>query len=273
MVTVATTLDVPIKLTFKAASRRSILGLGDIVLPGIIMAFALRMDLWLHYSRKVRYELTDLKIIQKDAESGQLTTTSATKHKKIKSRYVNVKGTWADRFWTSGCWLFASKQLPAELAESRFRKPYFHATLIGYSLGMAVTLAMLLVFKQGQPALLYLVPGVLGSLYLTAFMRGEMKLVWAYTEDGSIDTVDVVVDLDGDGNMVKEIGKLENGVVDTTGNTDKNKDTDKNKEQGKDTKSVEERSASKHGKDAVPKSKHTRHYVFWVSLEAPSEDA
>ncbi|GKT62717.1 signal peptide peptidase [Colletotrichum tofieldiae] len=120
MITVATKLDVPIKLQFQSAARSSILGLGDIVVPGIT---------------------------------------------------------------------------------------YFNASLVGYTLGMLVTLCMLTIFKHGQPALLYLVPGVLGSLWLTGLVRGELKEMWMYTEDGTLDTRDVVVELDGNGNVVKEIKK------------------------------------------------------------------
>ena len=40
MVTVATSLDVPIKLVFPGPVRSSILGLGDIVIPGIVIALA-----------------------------------------------------------------------------------------------------------------------------------------------------------------------------------------------------------------------------------------
>jgi minor histocompatibility antigen H13 len=69
MVTVATKLDVPIKLTFQAAERKSILGLGDIVIPGMVMALALRFDLWRHYEGKIKYESTDLKLIEKDPSS------------------------------------------------------------------------------------------------------------------------------------------------------------------------------------------------------------
>ncbi|KAL6858110.1 hypothetical protein ACO1O0_005562 [Amphichorda felina] len=281
MVTVATTLDVPIKLTFQAAARKSILGLGDIVLPGIVMGWALRLDLWLHYQRKIKYEATDLKIIEKDATSGAIVTRSETKHKEIKAPYVNAQGAWADRFWAQTCMIFGSKPLPAEVAASKFPKTYFHATVGGYSLGMGVTLAMLLVFKRGQPALLYLVPGVLGSLYLTAMVRGELKQIWAYTEDGSIDTRDVVVDLDGDGRAVKKVGKLKDGVVDTTKDGDKDKETDGSKDEKKDGSKDEKKDGSKRGskggeegvKDADGECKKPKkgHKVFYVSLETPSE--
>ncbi|KAK2930065.1 Presenilin/signal peptide peptidase [Fusarium oxysporum f. sp. vasinfectum] len=261
MVTVATKLDVPIKLTFEAAERKSILGLGDIVIPGMVMALALRFDLWLHYDQKIKYESTDLKLIEKDPTSGALITRSETKHKEVKAKYVNVKGKWGDSLWTRGTFfIFRSQQLPPDLAAAHFRKTYFHASVIGYLLGMLVTLAMLLIFKRGQPALLYLVPGVLGSLWLTGLVRGEIKQMWKYTEDGSLDKVDVVVDLDGEGNAIKTLGKLEDGVVDTTKKDEKKdgEDKPKDKEDGK----------AKEGDKS--ESKEERH-VFLLSVDAEPE--
>ncbi|KAG5808343.1 hypothetical protein H9Q74_012787 [Fusarium xylarioides] len=261
MVTVATKLEVPIKLTFEAADRKSILGLGDIVIPGMVMALALRFDLWLHYDQKIKYESTDLKLIEKDPTSGVLIVRSETKHKEVKAKYVNVKGKWGDNLWTRGAFfIFGSQQLPPDLAAAHFRKTYFHASVIGYLLGMLVTLAMLLIFKRGQPALLYLVPGVLGSLWLTGLVRGEIKQMWKYTEDGSLDKIDVVVDLDGEGNAIKTLGKLEDGVVDTTKKDEKKdgEDKHKDKEDGK----------AKDG--AKSESKEDRH-VFLLSVDAESE--
>ncbi|RMZ92285.1 hypothetical protein DV736_g503, partial [Chaetothyriales sp. CBS 134916] len=125
MVTVATKLDVPIKLLFPqpdgcvlppsgsaedsaamqvyracVAKKRAmaILGLGDIVVPGMMIAFALRFDLFLHYS--------------------QLPETA-------KAEYKSATGAWGERFWTKKtAW---SEQLRAKA----FRKRYFHATLVG----------------------------------------------------------------------------------------------------------------------------------------------
>ncbi|QPG96220.1 hypothetical protein C2857_003579 [Epichloe festucae Fl1] len=260
MITVATALDVPIKLTFEAASRKSILGLGDIVIPGMIIGWTLRLDLWLHYVRKIKYESTDLVLVEKDATSGEIRKRSETKHKEVKAPYVEVKGNWGDGFWSRGS-LFPSRphQLPPHLAGARFAKVYFHAAMVGYTLGMGVTLAMLLVFKRGQPALLYLVPGVLGALVATALARGEFGDMWRYTEDGSLDTMHVVVDLDSDGNAIRRIGALEDGVVDTT------KDEKKDKgEGGKDQKSDDEAVLVKKAED----DKSRRRKVFVLSVEA-----
>ncbi|KAF4345723.1 minor histocompatibility antigen H13 [Fusarium beomiforme] len=260
MVTVATKLDVPIKLTFETAERRSILGLGDIVIPGMVMALALRFDLWLHYDRKIKYESTDLKLIEKDPTSGALITRSETKHKEVKAKYVNVKGRWGDNLWTRGVLFLGPGQLPPDLAAARFSKTYFYASIVGYLIGMLVTLAMLLIYKRGQPALLYLVPGVLGSLWLTGLMRGEIKQMWKYTEDGTLDKVDVVVELDGEGNAIKTIGKLEEGVVDTTKKDAKKGEEDKTKDE-KDGK--EKEGDKSEGKES--------RQVFLLSVDAEPE--
>lgn len=248
MVTVATTLDVPIKLQFSAGKRQSILGLGDIVIPGMFIAWALRLDLWLFYLRKIKYESTSLQIVEKSS-SGEITTRTEIKHKEVKAPYVNVKGNWGERFWLRG------SSVP-ELEGAKFPKVYFYATLAGYLGGMLVTLAMLLVFKRGQPALLYLVPGVLGAVYVTALWRGELKKIWGYTEDGSLDVVDVVVDLE-DGK--KKVGRMRNGVVDLT----KGEDEVEKEEEDKDKEKKKEK------EEAEKKVKSEERRVFYMSLEAP----
>lgn len=92
-----------------------------------------------------------------------------------------------------------------------------------------------------------------------------------YTEDGSLDTVDVVVDLDGNGKAVKTIGKLEDGVVDMT-KDDKKKDEEKEKEKKEEEerkkKEEEERKSAEAGQTG-----RKGHQVFSISLEAPSEEA
>lgn len=248
MITVATTLDVPIKLTFQTGMGKSMLGLGDIVIPGMMIGWALRLDLWMHYVRKIKYESKTLVLVEKDTISGQIVERTETKHIEIKAPYVDVKSKWGDGFWSRGV-LFLSRpqQLPPHLAGALFAKVYFHAAMAGYALGMAVTVAVLRISRHGQPALLYLVPGVLGAMLVTAVARGELKDLWQYTEDGSLDTMDVVVDLDGDGNLVKTVGALENGVVDTTQDKEKEAEKKKSKEE---------------------EGKAPRRQVFVLSLEA-----
>ncbi|KAG5917289.1 hypothetical protein E4U42_007308 [Claviceps africana] len=264
MKTVALTLDVPIKLTFQNGLTKNIIGLGDIVIPGMMIAWALRLDLWLHYVGKIKYESTDLVLIERDATSGQILERRETKHREIKARYMDVRGHWGDDFWSRGVmFLSRSRQLPPHLSGARFAKVYFHAAMAGYALGMAVTMTVLRISKHGQPALLYLVPGVLGAMVATALARGEFKDLWRYTEDGSLDTVDVVVDLDGDGNAIKRIGALENGVVDTT-KDEENKGNKGNKDDKEQNKDEEDKGGEKCGEGRGSR----RRRVLALSIEA-----
>ena len=173
MVTVATTLDVPIKLVFPGPKRGSMLGLGDVVLPGIMMALALRFDLYLHYLHKQRTPVNPSDM------------SASSKLPIIRAPYVNATGVWGERFWTHGI----SQTGESTIADgARFPKVYFKASLVGYIIAMLVTLAIMNIYHHAQPALLYLVPGVLISLWGTAFIRGEWRLMYGYTEDGSLDS-------------------------------------------------------------------------------------
>jgi minor histocompatibility antigen H13 len=104
MLKVATSLDVPIKLlwpkSLSLASERgyTMLGLGDIVIPGTFIALALRYD---HH-----------------------------RHSK--------------------------NQQESPEQSVKFPKPYFHASLVAYVLGLITTMAVMHVFHAAQPALLYL---------------------------------------------------------------------------------------------------------------------
>ena len=58
---------------------------------------------------------------------------------------------------------------------------YFHLSIVGYVFGLVLTFAALFFSwfgDQGQPALLYLVPCLLGSTFLLAWSRGEIVLLW-----------------------------------------------------------------------------------------------
>ena len=184
MITVAGKLDVPIKLVFPRpedeSGKRSLamLGLGDIVLPGIMIGLALRFDLYMQYLRKQTKKANTTATIPEDPTGKDADT--------IKQPYRSVTGHWGDRFWSAGIPRLSGRVDTSAYLPS-FSKPYFTAAICGYVLGMIFTLVIMLVFKHGQPALLYLVPGVLGSLWLTAVIRGELTQMWDFSEaiDGS----------------------------------------------------------------------------------------
>lgn len=177
MVTVAKSLDVPIKLVFPRPApadapdtkSHAMLGLGDVVLPGIMIGLALRFDLFLFYLRRQK----------------RLPSTDGSTEEVEKPRYFSLSGRWSDHFWThslTGRPLFASDDSRPE-PPFTFPKTYFKASLIGYIVGMLTTLGVMHIWGHAQPALLYLVPGVLGSLWLTALVRGEIGLMWEFSEE------------------------------------------------------------------------------------------
>jgi minor histocompatibility antigen H13 len=179
MVTVAKSLDIPIKLLFPRPSATmdqdipvqeyAMLGLGDIVLPGLLIALALRYDLYLHYLR---------------LQTKQTSTPADEKESIVKAPYASPSKHWSSRFWTG-----RGAALPI-LSSGSFKKTYFAASLTGYIAGMIATLAAMHFSAHAQPALLYLVPGVLGSLVFTAIVRGEAKLMWNFSEEEEVEEED-----------------------------------------------------------------------------------
>lgn len=128
MVAVAKQFQGPIKLVFPrfvgaGPEDCSMLGLGDIVIPGLFVALMLRFDV----------------------------------RNLPKGSNISVK------------------------------LPYFWAAMFSYFLGLVATYVALTVFEAAQPALLYLVPANLGAALVTAAVKGELKELFAYTEEEESD--------------------------------------------------------------------------------------
>ncbi|KAI1815638.1 signal peptide peptidase-domain-containing protein [Poronia punctata] len=259
MVTVATKLDAPIKLTFQGPSRASMLGLGDIVIPGIFIGLSLRFDHYMYYRRQQQLKEIDLET--EKISGDEVVTTKRTQRMVVKPDYVNPQGQWGDRFWgTKLTKMFSPDATPA-LRASAFPKPYFHAALAGYLLAMVTTLWMLIVFNHAQPALLYLVPGVVIAVWATGFIRGEIGEMWKYTEDGSLDKTDVIVEVDGQGNVIKEV------------EPDKEEDGKEGKDAEASLASSDEKGKLSGGTMAAKeedKNSKKKHPVFLLSIEAPN---
>lgn len=174
MVTVATNLDVPIKLLFPRPPSpgepdivpMAMLGLGDIVIPGMMVGLALRFDLFLYYFRKGMQKAR--------AENFQ--------EKTIKPLYQSATGSWGERIWAPPIVPPKPELEPPYYDARSFPKTYFKASLVGYICGMVATLLAMQYSNHPQPALLYLVPGVLISLWGTAFFRGETRTMWEFSD-------------------------------------------------------------------------------------------
>lgn len=70
------------------------------------------------------------------------------------------------------------------LSKRRLFEGYFLPSLVGYFVGLCVTIVALMIMRMGQPALLYLVPGTLGTTLLLAIKRKELGCIWEGTPVG-----------------------------------------------------------------------------------------
>ncbi|SLM40594.1 Presenilin/signal peptide peptidase [Lasallia pustulata] len=186
MVTVATKLDIPIKLLFPRPTAPdadpgklslSMLGLGDVVLPGIMIGLALRFDLYLFYLRKQTRRVLVSHPEEKDATEISTKDIEPTEEV-LKAKWRPATGGWGERLWLGSTGIGGGGNEEG----GAFPKTYFHASLFGYVLGMLCTLGVMHVYGHAQPALLYLVPSVLGSLWGTALVKGDINTMWTYTE-------------------------------------------------------------------------------------------
>ena len=62
-------------------------------------------------------------------------------------------------------------------------KYYYLSVVIGYLVAIITTVVIMFIFNHGQPALLYLVPGCIFAVIITALIRGEFKQVMEFVED------------------------------------------------------------------------------------------
>ncbi|KAK7537548.1 signal peptide peptidase-domain-containing protein [Phyllosticta citribraziliensis] len=191
MVTVAKSLDIPIKLLFPRPDvpskdpnkppikQHAMLGLGDVVLPGIMIGLALRFDLYMFYLRRqfrtgvAPVSDSPTSTTADGAENSDKATETEQAQRSVvhKVPYTSVSGRWGEYLWSA-----------TPYHDFTFPTPYFKATMAGYVVGMLATLAAMQIANHPQPALLYLVPGVLISAWATALFRGELKEMWEFSE-------------------------------------------------------------------------------------------
>jgi minor histocompatibility antigen H13 len=123
------------------------LGLGDIVIPGIFMSLCLRFDV---------LKRLDINKLESIIEAEKKGTTSA------------ANGSFY--------------QYVSQVANSA-PKHYFISVVIGYLIAIITTIVIMFIFNHGQPALLYLVPGCLFSVAITAAVKGEFSQVLEFVEE------------------------------------------------------------------------------------------
>jgi minor histocompatibility antigen H13 len=160
MVKVATSLDAPIKVVFpknfiqmvmqQETPKFSMLGLGDIVIPGLFLALLLRYD----RARHMRLQ-----------EASRAATASASP-----SLLEPPSGPAP-----------TPDHLPPVTYSLQFPAPFFLVSFVAYIAGLLTTMGVMHIFQAAQPALLYLVPFCLLSSFFTAVRLGEMGELWNFS--------------------------------------------------------------------------------------------
>ena len=142
----------------------NLLGLGDIVLPGLLIAFAARLD----EAKKLLRLCTD----QYRAETGVRmarrgsgsTVASSVDDQEEAAGEMNPPREGED---TRACskyrWLWSG---------------YFPPLMVSYGIGLAFAYLAVILMQSGQPALLYLVPACLGTMVVLGWAKGELGELW-----------------------------------------------------------------------------------------------
>ncbi len=146
-------LELPIKLLYPTTQNSyQMLGLGDIALPGILVNLAYHFD---------------VSCLERERE-GEEKADGATL--KVPSEAMEEEDY--------GPPPRPSDSNTTKEAPSSQYKPLFPSAMWGYSIGLFVAFASSAVFRVAQPALVYLVPGILISLVLRAQATGTLNEIW-----------------------------------------------------------------------------------------------
>ncbi|CAI5481826.1 unnamed protein product [Closterium sp. Yama58-4] len=182
MVTVATAdaLVGPMKLVFPrwtvdASSPYSILGLGDVAAPGLLMALMLRFDSHRSSSSAAAATSAAAEPASADAHSrdpaaqADSSSTSSSSHSSSSSKGTAV--------------VVAAAPDGAGLED----KTYFLVSVASYLAGLAITIGVNTVTGAAQPALLYLVPSLLLGVSAAAAARSELDVLLRFDDTASGD--------------------------------------------------------------------------------------
>lgn len=190
MIAVATKLDAPIKFLFPTNDIDqygrpgfSLLGLGDIVVPGILLALLLRMDATKFMRGQSKKGEGAAAASAAVADSSSTKMTAAAEGEKNDSKEKSEE--------KSEKVALEKISVAANLLHTPFPKPYFFCAWAAYSLGLVVTVVIMHVFNHGQPALFYLVPATLLSAVGVPLAKGEWSFFWGFKDSDYLEAVHI----------------------------------------------------------------------------------
>lgn len=217
---ISPSIELPIKLLFPVVytigdhkiTRMMMLGLGDIILPGAAVNFALRCDLlwlkWLHIelsSKKTNLELIETtrllseherNVVDNEVFDSTKNDTGSNKRifltdglsaiEKSNRRYSNTdeevgfllqrndsKDTLGEQFR-----VFWKLFRPFRLSFVVIQLPLFMASCGSYFFGLFLAFFANFWFNSPQPALIYIVPSMLIAISILAFLQNKFSKIW-----------------------------------------------------------------------------------------------
>eukprot|EP00892_Ulva_mutabilis_P012076 jgi/Ulvmu1/9240/UM005_0340.1 len=200
MLTVATSsaISAPTRLLFPRVSAAtdigafpfSLLGLGDIVVPGLLAGLALRYDASRAVDLRPRADaaigaiddaIAALPPGADQMDAGDAAAAAADKAYDEVADADDARQTVA----AAGAGGEALPQAPPTDAVLQQRR-YFNAVMVAYGGGLVAAFAANAVTGMGQPALLYLCPMTLAAAAALAASRKELGRVWAFVDTSSV---------------------------------------------------------------------------------------
>ena len=165
----------------------SLLGLGDVAVPGLLACLALRYDASRAIDMKARGFAAAV-AIQDALDSLDATATGdeiadATGDAAIAAYERIADLELEQRNRTMGTSNSGSTETVYSASDAVLhQRHYFIPVMVAYVIGLGIAFGANAVTGLGQPALLYLVPCTLGAVALVAAARGDLSKVWSYTD-------------------------------------------------------------------------------------------
>lgn len=168
----------------------SLLGLGDIAIPGLFACLALRYDASRTIDMRSR-GIAAAEAIQgaidrlsADASGNEIAELTGKAAEEAYDRIANLELEQQDR--SQG--ISMEQGTVVQVSDAvMYHRNYFVAVVIAYVFGLSAAFAANSITGLGQPALLYLVPSVVFSTIFLAITRNEFSRLWSYRETGKSD--------------------------------------------------------------------------------------
>eukprot|EP00890_Picochlorum_soloecismus_P006444 jgi/Picsp_1/6800/NSC_04139-R1_protein len=168
----------------------SLLGLGDIAIPGLFACLALRYDASRTIDMRSRGIAAAeaiqgaIESLSDNASGDEIAELTGRAAEEAYDRIANLELEQQDR--SQG--ISMEQGTVVQVSDAvMYHRNYFVAVVIAYVLGLSAAFAANSITGLGQPALLYLVPSVVFSTILLAISRNEFSRLWSYRETGKSD--------------------------------------------------------------------------------------